>query len=120
MEDFEDVLAQWIDAERRGDLAALDVLLDDEFRGDGPLGFVLTKEQWLDRYRRGDLTNEAFTWSDTRIRIHGETAVATGTQAQTANYQGRDCSGWFRGTLVGVHGDGRWTIVNLQLGSLDG
>jgi Domain of unknown function (DUF4440) len=115
LETFDDVLSGWIDAEARGDAAVLDALLDADFRGDGPRGFVLTKQQWLDRYRTGDLANEAFAWEDTRVRVHDDAAVAMGIQIQTASYQGLDCSGRFLGTLVAIRRDGRWSIVNVQL-----
>jgi hypothetical protein len=115
LETFHDVLARWIDAEARGDVAVLDALLDDDFRGDGPHGFVLTKQQWLDRYRTGHLANDAFAWEDTRVRVHDDAAVAMGTQTQTARYQGLDCSGRFLGTLVATRRHGRWLIVNVQL-----
>jgi hypothetical protein len=115
LETFDDVLAGWIDAEARGDVAVLEVLLADDFRGDGPRGFVLTKQQWLDRYRTRDLANDAFDWEQTRVRVHDDAAVAMGIQTQTARYQGLDCSGRFLGTLVAVRRDGRWSIVNVQL-----
>jgi Domain of unknown function (DUF4440) len=115
LDTFDDVLSAWIDAEARGDAAVLGALLDDDFRGDGPRGFVLTKQQWLDRYRTGQLANAAFAWEDTRVRVHDDAAVAMGIQTQTARYQGVDCSGRFLGTLVAVRRDGRWSIVNVQL-----
>jgi Domain of unknown function (DUF4440) len=115
LETFDDVLSGWIDAEARGDATVLDALLDEDFRGDGPRGFVLTKQQWLDRYRAGDLANEAFAWEDTRVRVHDDAAVAMGIQIQTARYQGLDCSGRFLGTLVAVRREGRWSIVNVQV-----
>ena len=115
LETFDDVLSGWIDAEARGDAAVLDALLDDDFRGDGPRGFVLTKQQWLDRYRTGDLVNDAFAWDEARVRVHDDAAVARGIQTQTARYQGLDCSGRFLGTLVAIRRDGRWSIVNVQL-----
>ncbi|HZA76091.1 MAG TPA: nuclear transport factor 2 family protein [Acidimicrobiales bacterium] len=115
LESFEDVLTRWIDAEGRGDAVALERLLDDDFCGDGPGGFVLSKQQWLDRYRTGDLANDAFAWEDTQVRLHDDAAVAMGVQTQTARYQGQDCSGRFLGTLVAVRRDGRWSVVNVQL-----
>jgi hypothetical protein len=120
LETFDDVLSGWIDAEARGDAAVLDALLDDDFRGDGPRGFVLTKREWLDRYRSGDLANDAFAWEDTRVRVHDDAAVAMGIQTQTASYQGLDCSGRFLGTLVAIRRDGRWSIVNVQLSPATG
>jgi hypothetical protein len=116
---FEDVLAGWIDAEARGDAAALDSLLDDDFRGDGPHGFVLTKHQWLDRHQTGDLANDTFAWEDTSVRIYDDTAVVMGVQTQTARYRGLEYSGRFLGTLVAVRRDGRWSIVNVQLSQVE-
>jgi ketosteroid isomerase-like protein len=118
LDTFDDILARWIDAEARGDAASLDALLDVEFRGDGPRGFVLTKQEWLDRYRHGDLVTSAFEWEDTHVRVHADTVFVRGIQTQKAEYRGEDWSGRFLATLVAVRHDGRWSIVNLQLSEL--
>src|SRR5438067_13131280 len=91
METFDEVLRRWSDAEARADTAALDTLLDPDFRGDGPLGFVLDKEQWLDRYRHGELITGAFEWTTTDMRVDSNTAVGIGIQTQVAEYRGSDC-----------------------------
>jgi hypothetical protein len=114
------VLSRWIAAEASGDTAALDALLDDEFRGDGPRGFVLDKQQWLARYRTGDLVNDTLAWEDTRVRVYDDTAVATGVQTQTARYKGLDCSGRFQGSVVAVRRARQWSIVNVQLSQAAG
>jgi Domain of unknown function (DUF4440) len=105
METFDDVLRQWRDAEARGDTAALDLLLDPEFRGDGPCGFVVGKQQWLDRYRLGELAYEAFGWKTIQVRVNGDTAVGIAVQSQVALYRGEDYSGDFLCTLVAVRRD---------------
>jgi hypothetical protein len=117
MRTLEQLLASWCEAEARGDAAALDPLLAAEFRGDGPLGFVLGKQQWLDRHRRGDLVVASFGWVAGEVRVINRTAVATGVRAQVATYRGRDCSGALACTLVAVRREGGWAIVNLQLGN---
>lgn len=119
MDNLEDVLARWLEAERRGDALTLEALLDPTFRGDGPDGRVLSKEEWLDRYRSGDLANRAFAWESLELHRHSDTAVATGLQVQTARYRDRDWSGTFRATLVAVADAGRWTIVNVQLSEVE-
>lgn len=115
MDTFDDLLRQWSDAEAVGDVAALDVLLAADFRGDGPLGFVLGKEQWLRRYLSGDLTTDVFEWRTTEVRVTNHIAVGFGIQSQIARYRGEDWSGEFVCALVAVRRDGRWTIVNVQL-----
>jgi Domain of unknown function (DUF4440) len=119
LDEFADVVARWIEAEAQGDTATLRALLHDDFQGDGPRGFVLTKQQWLDRYDTGDLVNQAFDWEDAELRVFDDSAVVMGVQVQKASYQGVDCSGRYRGTLVAVRRDGHWSIVNLQLGHLE-
>jgi hypothetical protein len=118
LDTFDDILARWIDAEARGDTTVLDALLDADFRGDGPRGFVLTKQEWLDRYRHDDLVNRAFGWESTSVRAHADTVYVRGVQTQSAWYRGDDCSGRFQATLVAVRRDSRWSIVNLQLSEL--
>jgi hypothetical protein len=116
MRTLEDLLRAWADAEARGDTAALDALLAADFRGDGPAGFVLDKQQWLDRHRLRDLDVGWFAWTAGDVRVLSRSAVATGTQRQIARYRGRDCSGASVCTIVAVRRDGHWRIVNLQLG----
>jgi Domain of unknown function (DUF4440) len=118
LDTFDDILARWIDAEARGDAVLLDALLDVDFRGDGPRGFVLTKQEWLDRYRDGELVTNAFEWQDTHVRVHADTVFARGIQTQKASYRGEDWSGRFLATLVAVRQDGQWAIVNVQLSEL--
>jgi hypothetical protein len=116
MKTFEELLAAWSRAEARADAEALGLLLAVDFRGDGPLGFVLDREQWLDRYRRGELQAEAFAWSPTEVRVLNQAAIAIGLLSQVARYRGLDCSGVFVCTLVAVRVADRWAIVNVQLG----
>jgi hypothetical protein len=116
METLEELLRAWRDAEARGDVAALDELLSADFRGDGPVGFVIDRDGWLHQFRGGDLALEAFDWTATEVNSTASTAVAVGIQTRTAQYLGQDCSGEFVCTLVAVRRGGYWTITNLQLG----
>lgn len=109
-----DLGRRWTDAELKGDAAALDALLADDFVGIGPRGFVLTRQQWVERYRGRDLKNDAFAWRDVAIRDYGDTVVAVGIQDQRTTYQGNDVSGRFRTTLVCVRQGGDWRIAGWQ------
>jgi mannose-6-phosphate isomerase-like protein (cupin superfamily) len=106
---------RWADAERRGDAGAMEPLLADDFVLVGPLGFVLDKQQYLGSRRSGDLRHESFECEDVGVRVHGEAAVAVGTQAQRSTYQGRDASGRFRVTQFAVRRDGRWVLAGMHL-----
>jgi hypothetical protein len=109
------LLERLTQAERAGDIAALDGLTAGDFTLVGPLGFVLTKEQWLDRYRSGALTTEALSWQPDTVRRHNDTAIVIGTQDQHARYQGHPVHGRFRATHVLLHLDARWRLASTHL-----
>jgi ketosteroid isomerase-like protein len=113
-----DLVRSWAAAERDNDADALDGLLDRDFAGVGPVGFVLNREQWLGRFGHG-LENRAFEVEDPQVREFGAAAVVIGVQAQETEARGRDSSGRFRVTLVAVHRDGRWLLANVHIGPLD-
>lgn len=110
---------KWAEAERTGDVAALDELLSDTFRGVGPHGFVLTKEAWIARYRSGDLVHRTFHWEPGEVRAFGDTAIVIGNQSQQTTYQGRDVeNGRLRLTQVLLRRDGIWQLVSIHVGNL--
>jgi ketosteroid isomerase-like protein len=106
---------QWANAERHMDSDALETLLDEDFAGVGPRGFVLSRQQWLDRYRSGDLKNDEFDWHDVSVREYGGAAIATGVQTQKTFYRGQEMSGHFRVSHVYVKKMNRWLIAHIQI-----
>ncbi|SEL99166.1 nuclear transport factor 2 family protein [Streptacidiphilus jiangxiensis] len=107
-------LTAWAAAERSGDAAALDGLLHQEFRGVGPFGFVLDREQWLRRFADGLHYSEFAFTSDFDIREVTGTAVVIGTQVQSGSYQGRPTDGSFRVTLI-LTGGPQWRLLGAHL-----
>ena len=105
----------WAQAERRGDVAALDDLLTDDFTAVGPRGFVLDKAKWLERYASGALVHDSFTWDEVKVRQYGRAAVAVGVQGQQSVFEGRDADGDFRITQTIVEVDGRWRLAAVHL-----
>ncbi|NUS16515.1 MAG: nuclear transport factor 2 family protein [Streptomyces sp.] len=110
-----DFARRWSEAERRGDVAALDTLLTDDFTAVGPQGFVLDKKQWIDRYASGALIHDAFTWEEVTVRRHGQSAVAVGVQGQQSIYDGRDADGHFRVTQMIVAEGAQWRLAAVHL-----
>ena len=106
---------KWMAAELRGDAAALDELLADDFRAVGPLGFVLDKNQWLDRFRSGALRYDDVDWGDVDVRTYGDAAVAIGQWTQRGEHQGNSVDGRFRVTQVLVRTHGEWSLGGLHL-----
>jgi ketosteroid isomerase-like protein len=112
---------RWVDAELRGDAAALDALGARDLVLVGPLGFVLDREQWIDRYRRpGGLEMQSLEWSDATTRQFGDTTVIVGVQTQQATYAGRRSDGRFRVTLVCVREDDDWKLASLHFSPIGG
>ena len=105
MQSSDDLLAAWCAAEARGDAAALEPLLDAEFRGDGPNGHVLGKPEWLARVRAGDAWIGACAWQREGIVAAGQ------TQLTRLRAGARLCS------VLSVRRDGRWAVVNVQCNS---
>jgi ketosteroid isomerase-like protein len=105
----------WADAERRGDVAALEALTTTDFTLVGPRGFVLNKQQWLDRYRTGALVTRSLTWDEVEVRDYGSAAVAIGRHTQEAAYQGHPSDGSFRATHIAVLEAGRWLLAGQHL-----
>ncbi|MGZ4592962.1 MAG: nuclear transport factor 2 family protein [Actinomycetes bacterium] len=112
------LVQQWADAEQQGDHATLAHVLADDFVAVGPLGFVLTKEQWLQRHIDQALHYTSLRWTDLQVREHGQAVVVVGVQEQAGDYQDRDISGRFRGTLVALRPDApdaAWSVAALHL-----
>ena len=103
-------------AELLGDVVVLGDVLAPDFRGIGPRGFILTKEDWLAKHRTGDLKYEAFERSDIAVRTYGDAAIMTSRESTKAFYKGREVPGGdYRATHVFVRQRGRWRLAGVQL-----
>jgi ketosteroid isomerase-like protein len=104
---------RWAAAERSGDRAALESLLDDDFRAVGPAGFVLDKSEWIGRHE--DAQYESLSWENVDVRRFGDIAVAIGDQSQAGVFRGHRVEGCFRMTQVLVQRDGGWHLASIHL-----
>lgn len=109
-----DLIDTYVQAELTGDGSAYADLLTEDFRGIGPVGFVLTAKQWAARHD-GDLENHEFTIIEPRTRAYGTTIVVDGVQRQVTTARGADTSGEFRISLVCVADGDAWRIAQAQL-----
>ena len=109
----------WANAELRGDTTFLERILTDDYIGNGPLGFMLTKQEWLERHRAGDLKYESFSLDEVKVRVYNnDAAVLTGRQVQNGAYRGNSIQAQFRTTLVFVRQQGQWQLASLQLSTI--
>ena len=114
-----DLLHRLTTAERDGDAGALAALLDKDFAGVGPLGFVLTKEQWLAGYRTGDLQYQALSTDQVSARRYSDTVITISVRTQQATYQGQPAPGGpFRVTHILVARDGGWLVAGFHISAI--
>jgi len=106
----------WRNAVLKGDVAAMDSLLSDDYIGISTRGTLLTKEQTLARLRSGRAHYTSLVLSDRKVRFYGTTALVTSSaQATGTNADGEDISGGFRYTRVYVrNAQGKWKIVSFE------
>ena len=114
MEQVNEVIDKWAAAELAGDVSAYDTLLAPDFRGIGPVGFVLDREQWAARHTHG-LVNHEFRVDDRELRAYGDdTVVVTAVEAQRTVAMGQENNGSFRIVAVVVRRGDSWVLAHVQ------
>ena len=93
------------------DFAGFAGVLSDDAVFTGPDGAVQTKAQLLGDIKSGALVIESTVISDMKVRVFGESAVATYTTTDKGKSKGRDISGRYRWTDTFVRRGGKWQIV---------
>ncbi len=100
--------AAWV----KGDRPFIERLLADDWTVIDPAGRVLTKPQVLEEtFASSERRIEAMVIDDVKVRLLGETAVATGRTQATGSYRGQRATVTLRFTDVFYFRDGRWQIV---------
>ena len=103
------------DAFMKGDAAALDRILDDDFTFTNVNGETHTKAELVADVRSGTLKYTAMKHSDIRVRIYENTAVVTGKSASTYISGGKEGGGAPRSYLnVYFKENGQWRLAASQ------
>lgn len=105
---------EMVDALLKGDASANERYLAQDFVFTGPDGKVVDKAQTVADVKSGDLKFESSKLDDMKVRVYGDTAVATYGSTDKGTYKGKDISGRFRWTDVFVKRGGKWQIVSGQ------
>jgi ketosteroid isomerase-like protein len=107
-ERFERALAE-------ADVDALDEIVSDDWIVIGPDGGLTTKTAFLAVVKSGALTHSTMVSDETRVRVHGDTAIVTARVVATGVYQGQPFTTRERSTDVFVREQGPWRCVLTQL-----
>ncbi len=79
-----------------------------------PDGSTSTKSQFINEIKSGDLQLDSIDIRDIKVKVYGETAVATYRTTDKGKYKGQDISGDNRWIDVFVWRDGKWQVVAAQ------
>ncbi len=102
---------KWNDVYRRGDVAAMDALLADDFIITVEDGTTFSKTGFIARSGNPGLQVETSDMSDLQVRMHGNTAVVTGAYHEKGSDRGKRYEYRDRLTDVWMNRDGRWRLV---------
>jgi ketosteroid isomerase-like protein len=105
----------WRTAMLKGNSAALDALLAEDYTAITAKGAIQTKEQALNNLKTGALQFTSLSISDRKVRIYGTTAVVTSLAELTGSRNDQELSGRYRYTRVYVRNpQGQWKIVSFE------
>ena len=99
----------------KNDAETVGQFLTDDWIIIDPDGGVIDKARFLGVIKSGALTHERMDSDDVRIRVYGDTAIATARTRTKGKFMGQDFTTQERATDVLLKKDGRWQIVFSQL-----
>jgi ketosteroid isomerase-like protein len=114
---IEHLESEWREAAVKNDIPTLDRLLSDDFICITDTGTLQTKQQMLASRAPGAVKFDKIDYSDTKIRVYGDSAVVT-TTADVVGHSVTtgDLTGRYRYTRVYTrhNKDGAWRIVSFE------
>jgi ketosteroid isomerase-like protein len=106
-----EVDTQRADAYVNGDVATLERILADDVTYVHPTGKVETKAEVIAGFKKQDRKYKSIKRDDVVVRIYGNTAVVTGRNTISAEYQGKNYDVQNRFTRVYVKQADGWRLV---------
>jgi len=102
---------EWGQAVAKNDTAAVGKFVADDWVGIDFEGKSISKHEALADMKSGAPTTQSYEIGPMKVRVFGNTAVVTGSDAEKCTYKGKDSSGRYVWTDVWVMRDGRWQAV---------
>jgi ketosteroid isomerase-like protein len=102
----------WTDAIAKKDLAAVGLILADEYMIIDDEGLVRDKTTTLTRLKSADNDISTALVDELKVKLYGNVAVVTGRQTEKSVEKGKNTSGSYRYTDVWVKRGSGWQVVN--------
>jgi len=102
---------RWNDVYKRGDIAAMDSLLADDFIITVEDGGTFSKPGYIAHNGDSAVHVEISEMSDLQVRMHGNTAVVTGAYHEKGTEKGKPYEYRDRFTDVWMNINGRWQVI---------
>ena len=119
-EQIKALLDQARQAALKGDPSYLENNLSDDYSRVGLDGKVMNKSEVVNSMKNGETKYQSLQPSDVKVRLYGNTAIATyGTQIK-GTFKGKDASGSYRVIRVFVKRAGKWQEVAFQTTRVSG
>ncbi len=103
--------ASWNSLRLESDVEGLERLLCDDWLLTHSDGRVQDKADYLRELSSRTRANQAIENQEVEVRLHGDTAVVTGTSVQAGTRNGQPWSGRFRFTRTWIRRDGEWRML---------
>lgn len=113
--EIEAIEEAWRSAVLKGNVAAMDALLADDYMAITASGTLETKEKALANMRAGVVHFNSIGLSERKVRFYGTAALVTSRAEVSGTSPSRDISGSFRYTHVYARdAQGKWKIVSFE------
>jgi ketosteroid isomerase-like protein len=99
----------------KNDLEGIERLVAVDWIIVGPDGEIVERARFFEVIKSGAMTHDTMESEDFRIRVYGDSAVATGITRTKGKFMGQEFSTQERATDVFVSRDGRWQCVLTHL-----
>ena len=109
------LLDQYNEALLKKDAATLDRIWADDLSFVNLRGQLLTKKDRIDNIKSGATALRSADVSEQKVRMYGDTAVATLVVKIDGQYSGQEGTGPFRITTVWAKPKGTWQMVAVQM-----
>jgi len=103
--------SQWNTAYKRSNVSAMNSLLADDFIITEEDGSTFSKSGYIAHNGNSSVHVEISDMSDLKVRIHGNTAVVTGTYHEKGTEKGKAYEYYDRFTDVWMNSKGAWQVI---------